>query len=263
MMIVGSSVVAGKILVESVPVFLASELRFLIAALILVPLLIKWEGIPSLNKEDICLLFLQALCGVFLFSICMLYGLQYTTALESGIITSTLPAAVAGIAFFILREKPTRSKAIGIFLAVIGTLVINITGTFSHVERGEAPLIGNMLIMGAVIGEALFIILGKSISIRVTPLTISTIVSVCGVIFFLPPAVYEAATVLLTNVSIFDWGIILYFGAVVTVIAFVLMYQGIACKCRIILIHYIRGTANMVSYHRDDVRVISYILDVH
>lgn len=227
MVIVGSSVVAGKLLVESFPVFLASELRFLIATLILVPLLIKLEGIPTLNKKEVGILFLQALSGVFLFSIFMLYGLKFTTAMEGGIITSTLPAVVAIIAFFILREKPTRSTIIGILLAFFGTLAINISGTFSNVERGVAPLLGNMLIIGAVIGEALFIIFGKSISKRVTPLTISTIVSIFGAILFLPLAIYEATRFPFTEVSIKDWGIILYFGIVVTVIAFIFMYQGI------------------------------------
>ncbi|GIN92695.1 putative transporter YetK [Siminovitchia terrae] len=227
MAIVGSSVVAGKLLVESFPVFLASELRFLTATLILVPLLLKREGIPTFSKKDIGVLFLQALSGVFLFSIFMLYGLMYTTAMEGGIITSTLPAVVAVIAFILLKEKLTRFAIIGILLAVGGTLAINISGTFSDVEGGAAPLLGNFLIIGAVIGEALFIVFGKSISKRVSPLAISTMVSVFGVILFLPLAIYEATSFPLTEVSIKDWGLIFYFGVVVTVIAFVLMYQGI------------------------------------
>jgi drug/metabolite transporter (DMT)-like permease len=227
MAIVGSSVVAGKLLVESFPVFLASELRFLIAALILVPLLLKREGIPAFSKKDIGILFLQALSGVFLFSIFMLNGLKYSTAMEGGIITSTLPAVVAVIAFIMLKEKLTRFTFIGIFLAVGGTLAINISGAFSDIERGAAPILGNLLIIGAVIGEALFIIFGKSISKRVSPLAISTMVSVFGVILFLPLAIYEATSFPLTEVSLKDWGLIFYFGVVVTVLAFVLMYQGI------------------------------------
>ncbi|WP_263600709.1 DMT family transporter [Bacillus norwichensis] len=84
-----------------------------------------------------------------------------------------------------------------------------------------------MLIIGAVIGEALFIIFGKSISKRVTPLTISTMVSIFGAILFLPLAIYIATSFPFTEASIKDWGMILYFGIVVTVIAFILMYQGI------------------------------------
>ncbi|RXK30891.1 hypothetical protein A6g_04915 [Bacillus velezensis] len=44
MIIVGSSVVVGKLITQSFPVFLS--LRFLVAGIILVPLLIKFEGFP-------------------------------------------------------------------------------------------------------------------------------------------------------------------------------------------------------------------------
>ena len=92
MIIVGSSVVAGKLLAQSFPVFLASELRFLVATIIMVPILIRIEGFPSIQKREMLILFLQGLFGVFLYSIFMLYGLTFTTAIEAGIITSTIPA---------------------------------------------------------------------------------------------------------------------------------------------------------------------------
>lgn len=228
MMIVGSSVVAGKLIVQSFPVFLASELRFLIASIILIPLLIKREGIPSIRKGDLFVLFLQALCGVFLFSIFMLYGLKLTTAIEGGIITSTIPAVVAVLAYLLLKEKLTKPVCFGIFLAVLGTLAIHISGSFSTVERGSAPLLGNLLIFGAVIGEALFIILGKYVGKRVSPLAISTVVSVFGVFLFLPYSMYEASQFHFKTISMAEWGLVFYFGIVVTVIAFILMYQGIS-----------------------------------
>nr|NJM02642.1 EamA/RhaT family transporter [Desulfobacula sp.] len=43
MIIVGSSVVFGKIITYSFPVFLASGLRFAIASAVMLPLLLKYE----------------------------------------------------------------------------------------------------------------------------------------------------------------------------------------------------------------------------
>lgn len=123
MIIVGSSVVVGKLIVVSVPVFLASGLRFGIASIVLVPLLIKLEGIPSLCRKDLFILFLQALTGVFGFSICLLYGLKFTGAAESGIITSTTPAVIGLISFIFLKEKLGRNNILGIVLAVLGIIV--------------------------------------------------------------------------------------------------------------------------------------------
>lgn len=227
-MIVGSSVVAGKLVVQSFPVFLASGLRFFIASIILVPLLIKLEGIPSMSMNDFFIIFLQSLSGVFLFSVFMLYGLKLTTAIEGGMITSTTPAVVGGLAFLLLKEKLTKNIGVGILLAVLGTLAINLSGSFTAVESGSAPVLGNLLIFGAVMGEALFIILGKFVAQRVSPLTISTVVSVFGVVLFLPFSIYQASQFHFKRVSMAEWGLIFYFGIVVTVIAFILMYQGIS-----------------------------------
>lgn len=77
MAIVGSSVVAGKLIVASFPV----------------------------SKREWAILFLQALTGVFLFNIFLLYGVKFTGSVESGIITSTTPAMVGIISFLFLKER--------------------------------------------------------------------------------------------------------------------------------------------------------------
>ncbi len=226
MAIVGSSVVAGKLILSSFPIFLASEFRFIIATLILIPLLLWQEKrIPVIKPKVLFILFLQALTGVFLFNIFMLYGLKFTTAIEAGVITSTLPAVIGVISFLFLKERLTVKKITGIIFAVIGVLLMNmISGGTSSVNS----LLGNSLILGAVLTEALFITLGKSVSSKVTPLAISTMMSLFGLILFLPFAIYEARNFTFSTVGIMDWLNILYFGVVITVVAFLLMYQGLS-----------------------------------
>jgi drug/metabolite transporter (DMT)-like permease len=171
MAIVGSSVVVGKLLIASFPVFLGARLRFAIASAVLLPMLIGREkGIPSITRKDWLFLFLQILTGVFLFSIFLLYGLKWTTAAESGIISSTTPAVLGLIAFLFLKERLTRNKVIGIAFTLFGIIAINLIGTTASAERGTNPLLGNLLVFGAVVGEALFTIFRKVVSEKVTPL---------------------------------------------------------------------------------------------
>jgi drug/metabolite transporter (DMT)-like permease len=225
MAIVGSSTVVGKLIISSFPVFLASELRFIISTAILLPLLLQKEKrFPSIKKKYLFILFFQAFTGVFLFNIFMLYGLKFTTAIEAGIITSTLPAIVGLVSFLFLKEKLTIKKGLGIIFAVVGVLFINLVG--GEVGNNNS-LLGNLLIFGAVLGETLFITLGKSLSNRVTPLTISTMMSIFGLIMFLPFSIYEAKDFDFSSVRIVDWMNVLYFGIIVTVLAFLLMYQGL------------------------------------
>jgi drug/metabolite transporter (DMT)-like permease len=157
MAIVGSSVVVGKLIIATFPVFLASELRLLAALIILIPLMIKQEkGIPAIRKKDLWSLFLQSLTGIFLFNIFMLNGLKSTSAVESGIITSVTPAVVGVFAYVFLKERLEKNTRIGILLAVVGTLALNVLGSFLQGERGSNPLLGNLLVFGAVFCEAFF-----------------------------------------------------------------------------------------------------------
>ncbi|WP_017754158.1 DMT family transporter [Calidifontibacillus oryziterrae] len=226
MAIVGSSVVVGKLIVSSFPIFIASELRFVIAVIILIPLLLRQERrFPVIDKKHLIIMFLQAFTGIFLFNVFMLYGLKYTTAMEAGIIMSTLPAVVGIVAYIFLREKMTIHQGVGILFAVFGVLVM----TFVGGKIGDSySWFGNLLVFGAVLGETFFITLGKFVSNQLSPLVITTMVSIFGLIMFLPFALIEAKDFNFSSVGVGDWLNILYFGIVVTIVAFLLMYQGLA-----------------------------------
>ncbi|EWH23133.1 DMT family transporter [Bacillus haynesii] len=227
MAIVGSSVVVGKLMVKTIPVFLSSGIRFFIAAAVLMILLFWIEkGFPALSKKDVFVLLLQSFTGVFLFSICMLYGVKLTTGMESGIITSTTPMAVGVLAFFLLKEKIEKRMAAGIVLAVIGVLAINLFGAGGQAGSSFA-LMGNLLIAAAVIGEAMFTLLAKLLSPHISALAISAFVSLFGFLFFLPFAVIEAVSFDFSGPGLLDWSYVLYYALIVTVLAFYLWYNGV------------------------------------
>lgn len=229
MAIVGSSVVVGKLLIASFPVFLGAGLRFAIASAVLLPMLIWSEkGIPPITRKDWLFIFLQTLTGVFLFSVLLLYGLKYTTAAESGIITSTTPAVLGLISFLFLKERVTWNKAAGITFTLFGILAINMVGIGASSERGANPLLGNLLIFGAVIAEALFTIFRKAASEKVTPLAGATLMSILGLLMFLPFAIFEAGAFDFSRATIADWLPVFYYGIVVTVIGFTLWFRGIS-----------------------------------
>ncbi|MEK5500251.1 DMT family transporter [Bacillus sp. FSL M8-0168] len=227
MAIVGSSVVVGKLMVETIPVFLSSGIRFLIAAAVLIALLIVFEkGFPALTKKDVFVLVMQSFTGVFLFSVCMLYGVKLTTGMESGMITSTTPMAAGILAFFLLKERIEKRMAIGIVLAVMGVMTINLFG--ADAAGSPHALIGNLLIAAAVVGEAMFTLLAKLLSPHISALAIATFVSLFGFLFFLPFAVIEALSFDFTAPGLLDWSYVLYYALIVTVLAFYLWYSGVA-----------------------------------
>lgn len=229
MTIVGSSLVVGKIITNSFPVFLASGLSLLVASIIFLPFLIKAEnGFPRLNKKDLSVIILQALLGTFVYRILLLYGLRYANAAEGGIITSTTSAVIAILSFLLLREKLELNKIIGVIFSVLGVLAINLTVDFHNSSQNKTILLGVLLIFASVIVEALFSVLAKFASNKVKPITMAALITIFSFFMFLPFAVSESMRFNFTTPTLYDWVSVLYYGLFVTVISFSLWFKGLS-----------------------------------
>jgi len=227
MIIVGSSVVAGKIMVAEFPIFLGSALRFVLALIILLPI-IKWKegGLPVMCRRSWLILAVQSMCGSFLFTVFLLYGLKYTGPASAGIITSTTPACMGILAWLFLKDRPSMKTTTGICLSVAGLIAINLIQG-ADPSQNINPVLGNLLVLGAVIFESLFLLFRKTVPEPLSPLAVSTIISLFGLVWFLPMGVYECTTTDLTAVTTTGWLSIGYYGAFVTVLAYLFWFAGI------------------------------------
>lgn len=226
MTLVGSSVVAGKIVALQMPIFLSSAIRFVLAVAVLWPLLRRSGGLPRMSRRDWGLLFLLALTGQFLFTICLLYGLKYTSALEAGIITSTSPAVIGLLAWLLVRERLSPAGLLALGLTVIGLMAVNlgrVDGT-----TGQARLWGNLLVFGAVVGESMFSIIRKFVAAPISPLGVATVISLMGLAMFLPPGLIEAFNWDWSRLTLAGALATVYFGLFVTALAYLLWFSGLA-----------------------------------
>lgn len=230
MIIVGSSVVFGKVIVKNFPVFLASGLRFAIASAVILPLYMKTEPrAPQLKNREWMILGIMAFCGQFIFTVLLLVGLKLTSAIEAGLITSTTPAAMTLVAVVFLRETLSVRQVVGVSLAVFGVLAVNgLLPAFSSVETDGRHLLGNLLVLGAVLGEAFFLLLRKTMAPALSSLAASTILCIMGCGLFLPFSLYQARYFPFSSVDAAGWWAILYFGAIFTVAAYMFWFKGVA-----------------------------------
>jgi drug/metabolite transporter (DMT)-like permease len=227
MAISGSAVVVSKMMVSSLPAFLATELGLLIGLFILLPLtfLVKKE----FHKPDIkshAVLFAQALCGVALYRIFTMTGLNYTSAATSGLITSATPAIIVLFAYFLLRERLLIKQILGTACAVAGLFLINLSSYYSS-EAGHGTMKGNAFILAAVLCEALFSILSKAKCKPMSALYRTTVIACYAALQLLPFAIKQA---LRYDFSYFDLrtGIcVLYYGVFVSFLSYVFWFKGI------------------------------------
>lgn len=225
MLLAGSSVVLSKIVASSLPIFLANTLILLPACLVLF-VLTRWrEGPLRVPAGAWRPLFLQALCGIVLFRLFLFYGVPLTSAASAGILTSTVPAVTALLAWLVLRERPGLRGILGVVLTVLGVLVLTLPGSVSG--AGPHPFWGSALVLGAVFGEALWNVLSKLSGARLSPLAATTLVTTLALGLFFPLGLVQALTF---DFSLLTWqsgAAVLYYALGATVLAYVLWFAGV------------------------------------
>jgi drug/metabolite transporter (DMT)-like permease len=224
MILVGTSVIFGKYIVDHVPVALTAALRFMISLVVLLPMtLASGRLVPQLERREWGSLFLQAFCGVFLFNFLILEGVRRTSMISVGVITSALPAAIAIGGWLLLRERLRLRLWVSVGLAILGIAAVNAS---TSTRETEASAIGNLLVVGAVLAEALFSVLAKRLSGRLTPTQMSFWVNLIGLVLFLPLAVPLALSFSWSVVPDAIWLVLMVYAVSSGVFSFVLWYAG-------------------------------------
>jgi drug/metabolite transporter (DMT)-like permease len=225
MMFAGSSIVVGKILAVRVPVFLSAELSLVAAFAALLPLqLARRQELLRLTAREIKFMFLQALFGIVLFRVFTLYGLRFTSAVHAGIITSASPAVMAVFAALFLKEHLSWRRGFGIVLVIAGLCTINLYGL--KMSSGIGFLLGNLLVGAAVACEALLTIFRKSAGARTGSITNTTVLVALSLLLLAPFALLDLRAFRLAGIDSLGWLSLLYYGAVATVIAYILWGAG-------------------------------------
>lgn len=220
----GSTVAVGKLLSVRVPVFIAAELSLLAALAAILPAqILRRSELRLLGKRELAFMALQALFGIVLFRVLTLGGLRFTTAAQAGLITSAAPAVMAVIAAIALRERIGLRGSAGIALTVAGLLLTNLSGL------GAAPegfLLGNLMVFGATVCEAFLTVFRKMSGGRIGSVTNTTVLAAMSAAMLLPFALFELGSFPLSSIRPVEWAAILYYGAVATVIAYILWGHG-------------------------------------
>lgn len=186
------NVVGSKHLVADLGIFFLMETRFLIAAIVLFIawLLVgkknnpKYVKVKSLDRKDWILLILQALCAGAFFNLLLLLGMRYTSANNAAIITSAIPAMVALLSVFVLKQVLTRYKTICIVFATLGLFIIN--GSKLNFGGSMTAFMGDILIVIAIIPESFYYVLSKVRTIKLPVLLLSSLINAINAIFMLP-----------------------------------------------------------------------------
>jgi drug/metabolite transporter (DMT)-like permease len=156
----------------------------------------------------------------------MLYGLQYTSAVTAGIITSTVPLGVALLALILLGERFGPLTGAALVLAMLGILAVNTASPAQDVAPW--PLLGNALVGAAVIAESLFVIFARRMAASLAPCRMAMALNAIGLIMVAPFAIADLMVFSPSGVPWEIWLLPVFYALTSSVLALILWYRGLS-----------------------------------
>jgi drug/metabolite transporter (DMT)-like permease len=121
------------------------------------------------GKKDFLMLLKCAVFGVAANMLLFFKGLAITTPINAAILMVTTPLFVAFFSFFLLNEKVTKLKVIGLCFGVFGAILLLLGPSLSF---SSSTLWGDVMVMTNAIIYAYYLIIAKPLLHKYSPLTV-------------------------------------------------------------------------------------------
>ncbi|WP_299520644.1 DMT family transporter [Winogradskyella sp.] len=138
----------------------------------------------KIEKRDFLRFFIAAIFGVVVNMLFFLKGLEYTSPIHASAIMVIVPIIILVLSAIILKEHITKLKILGVFLGLIGALVLTIYGKSARAADNVA--LGNLMIFLNAISYSIYVILVKRLTEKYHPLTFIKWLFLFGLIMLIP-----------------------------------------------------------------------------
>jgi drug/metabolite transporter (DMT)-like permease len=214
----GLATVVGRGVYEEIPPFGLSFWRWLLAALVLLPLV--WRDLARkfpLIKANIKVIVLLGIFQVGASSI-LLVALNYTTAINASLINAAQPVMTIIPAWLLTREKITFGQGIGIILGLIGVVTMISQGNLEILKSLEFNG-GDIFAILAVLGWTFYSTLIHRVPSELGLTTTLFLVYMAGTIALIPFYIVETSFSRPVPLSWLTVGVVALLGIVVSAIA--------------------------------------------
>ena len=220
----GGMFVAVKIAVVYIPPIPLVWMRFLIAIIVLMGVVLYQHKSLKVNRKDLLLLIGVGVLGHTISIVTQEYGTMYSTAQMGSVITSATPAFMLIFAVWLLKEKMTLRKILSIILATIGVILI---AGVDNVDTSKQ--LGALFSTIAALTWGLMSVMLKLVPSRYSPLIVNIYAVITAIICLTPlnlPTVEQLPWDKILNSPEVIFSVI-YMGAISTSIAFLLWNKGL------------------------------------
>tara|TARA_R110002110_G_scaffold49783_6_gene147857 strand:+ start:1674 stop:2570 length:897 start_codon:yes stop_codon:yes gene_type:complete len=146
----------SKTALEFMPPFWYAAIRIAIGATILFGILLATGKLRLPTRHDIPLVFSVGIFMMAIYTLLMHIALLYVEAGRAALLGYTTPIWVLPAAYFVLKERPSRRRLLGLVVAVAGLVVLFNPGSFDWTDRDV--VIGNLMLLGCGLSWSVSII---------------------------------------------------------------------------------------------------------
>lgn len=221
----GLSFVATKVALNSFPTFTLIFARFGLGASIFLAIIAR-RGFPRFQGRDRIKVFCTALFEPGIYFFFETKGLQYTTAPQASLIIALVPVVVLVLAAVLLKERPKPAGLLGLGLSLTG-IVILVLGDPDFEGSLKGHFLGNLLIFGAVLSAALYIVSARDLGRKYSTFEITSMQTLYGAVFYAPAFLWEFPAIDWNGFSLSSLGALAYLTLFSTVAAFLLYNQAL------------------------------------
>jgi drug/metabolite transporter (DMT)-like permease len=181
-----------KVALRDFPPLLLCGLRVSIAGLFMIPAYLWQGGTDAWGKRDLPVLLYLGLFGMTLNQLFFLVGLSRTSVVHSVLIIAMTPIFVLLIATLMKQERITAPKAAGMLIALTGVAILHALPSVNTAPAARPSLLGDLFIFGAALTFSWFTVMGKSITLRHSGITVTTFGYVGGALALAPMTIYQS-----------------------------------------------------------------------
>lgn len=138
----------------------------------------------KIEKKDYLQFFYAAIFGVAINMLLFLKGLEFTTPIHASAIVTSTPIIILILSSFILKERVTNLKILGVLLGFCGAIVLTIYG--KSPRAADNVVLGNTFIFLNAISYSIYIILIKRLTAKYHPFTFIKWLFLFGTFMILP-----------------------------------------------------------------------------
>lgn len=162
----------------------------------------------KIRREDLWRLMVCGLFGVAINQMFFFMGLKRTQPIHASLLMTTTPIIVLVISSFLIRERITARKVLGVLMGAAGAILLLVQG--KQVEWNPESLTGDLMVLLNASSYGLYLVLVRKLMLRYNPVTVIRWVFSFGLLFVLPFGLGELRSVEWASFDQWIWMAVIY-----------------------------------------------------